>query len=58
LTASVAQFAEILRGNEWAKNAKMGDVLNVMHNVQSQLPYDQDVNEFTYLVEQAMHFTD
>jgi Ca-activated chloride channel family protein len=58
LTASVAQFAEILRGNEWAKNAKMRDVLNVMRNVQSQLPYDQDVNEFTYLVEQAMHFTD
>ena len=34
LTASVAQFAEILRGNEWAKNAKMRDVLNVMCNVQ------------------------
>jgi Ca-activated chloride channel family protein len=58
LTASVAQFAEILRGNEWAKNAKMRDVLNVMRNVQSQLPYDQDVNEFTYLVEQAMRLTD
>jgi Ca-activated chloride channel homolog len=58
LTASVAQFAEILRDYDWAKNAKMRDVLNVMHNVQSQLPYDQDVNEFTYLVEQAMRLTD
>jgi len=58
LTASVAQFAEILRSNEWAKNAQMRDVLNVMTNVRNQLPYDQDVNEFTYLVEQAMRFTD
>jgi Ca-activated chloride channel homolog len=58
LTASVAQFAEILRNNEWVKNAQMRDVLNVMRNVQSQLPYDQDVNEFAYLVEQAMRFTD
>jgi Ca-activated chloride channel family protein len=58
LTASVAQFAEILRGNEWAKTAKMRDVLNVMYNVRNQLPYDQDVNEFSYLVEQAMRFTD
>ncbi len=58
LTASVAQFAEILRGNEWTKNAKMRDVLNVMTNVRNQLPYDQDVNEFVTLVEQAMRFTD
>ena len=58
LTASVAQFAEILRDYDWAKNAKMRDVLNVMRNVQGQLPYDQDVNEFTYLVEQAMRLTD
>ncbi len=58
LTASVAQFAEILRGNEWAKNAKMRDVLNVMTNVRNQLPYDQDVNEFATLVQQAMRLTD
>jgi Ca-activated chloride channel family protein len=58
LTASVAQFAEILRDYDWAKNAKMRDVLNVMRHVQNQLPYDQDVNEFTYLVEQAMRLTD
>jgi Ca-activated chloride channel family protein len=58
LTASVAQFAEILRDNEWIRNSQMRDVLNGMRNVQSQLPYDQDVNEFTYLVEQAMRFTD
>ncbi len=47
MTAAVAQFAEILRGNEWAKGAKMRDVLNVMYNVRNQLPFDNDVNEFT-----------
>jgi Ca-activated chloride channel family protein len=58
LSASVAQFAEILRGNEWAKGAKMHDVLNVMHSVQNQLPFDNDVAEFTNLVEQATRLVD
>ena len=58
LTAAVAQFAEILRGNEWAKGAKMRDVLNVMYNVRNQLPFDNDVNEFTSLVEQAARLVD
>jgi Ca-activated chloride channel family protein len=58
LTTAVAQFAEILRGNEWAKGAKMHDVLNVMYNVRNQLPFDNDVNEFTGLVEQATSLVD
>jgi Ca-activated chloride channel family protein len=58
LTAAVAQFAEILRGNEWAKGAKMRDVLNVMYNVRNQLPFDNDVNEFVGLVEQATRLVD
>jgi Ca-activated chloride channel family protein len=58
LTAAVAQFAEILRGNEWAKGAKMRDVLNVMYNVRNQLPFDNDVQEFTSLVEQATRLAD
>ena len=58
LSASVAQFAEILRGNEWAKGAKMHDVLNVMYNVRNQLPFDNDVSEFTGLVEQAARLVD
>ena len=56
--AAVAQFAEILRGNDWAKYEKMRDVANVMLNVQRALPFDQDVNEFAGLVEQAARLTD
>ena len=58
LTAAVAQFAEILRGNEWAQGAKMRDVLNVIYNVRNQLPFDNDVNEFVGLVEQATRLVD
>jgi hypothetical protein len=58
LSAAVAQFAEILRGNEWAKGSKMRDVLNVMYNVRNQLPFDNDVSEFTSLVEQAARLVD
>lgn len=56
--AAVAQFAEILRGNEWAKGEKMREVLSVAFNVQKALPFDQDVNEFMGLVEQAARLTD
>jgi Ca-activated chloride channel family protein len=58
LTAAAAQFAEILRGNEWATGYKMHDVLNVMYNVRNQLPFDNDVQEFTGLVEQAARMMD
>jgi Ca-activated chloride channel family protein len=58
LTAAAAQFAEILRGNEWATGYKMRDVLNVMYNVRNQLPFDNDVQEFTGLVEQAARMLD
>ena len=58
LAAAVAQFAEILRGNEWSQYAKMRDVANVTFNVQRALPFDQDVNEFMGLVEQAARLVD
>jgi Ca-activated chloride channel family protein len=60
LSAAVAQFAETLRvrGNEWATGYKMRDVLNVMYNVRNQLPFDNDVQEFTSLVEQAARLMD
>jgi Ca-activated chloride channel family protein len=58
LAAAVAQVAEILRGNEWATAYKMHDVLNVMYNVRNQLPFDNDVSEFTALVEQATRLVD
>jgi Ca-activated chloride channel homolog len=56
--AAVAQFAEILRGNEWAKGKKMSNVLGVVTAAQKQLPFDQDVNEFVDLVQRAMRLTD
>jgi len=58
LAAAVAQFAEILRGNDWAKYEKMRDVASLIFNVQRALPFDQDVNEFMSLVEQAARLTD
>jgi hypothetical protein len=36
----------------------MHDVLNVMYNVRNQLPFDNDVSEFTSLVEQATRLVD
>ncbi len=36
----------------------MRDVLNVMYNVRNQLPFDNDVNEFVGLVEQATRLVD
>lgn len=58
LAAAVAQFAEILRGNDWAKFEKMRDVASLVFNVQRALPFDQDVSEFLSLVEQASRLTD
>ena len=58
LAAAVAQFAEILRGNDWAKYEKMRDVASLVFNVQRALPFDNDVNEFMSLVEQASRLTD
>ena len=58
LAAAVAQFAEILRGNDWAKYEKMRDVASLVFNVQRALPFDQDVSEFLGLVEQASRLTD
>ena len=58
LAAAVAQFAEILRGNDWAKYEKMRDVASLIFNVQRALPFDQDVNEFMNLVSQAARMVD
>ena len=58
LAAAVAQFAEILRGNDWAKYEKMRDVASLVFNVQRALPFDSDVSEFLGLVEQASRLTD
>ena len=58
LAAAVAQFAEILRGNDWSRGEKMYDVLNLARSVQQQLPFDQDVNEFVQIVDYAARLVD
>jgi Ca-activated chloride channel family protein len=58
LAAAVAQFAEILRGNEWARGSRMRDVADVAFNVQRAMPFDGDVSEFLGLVEQAARLVD
>ena len=58
LVTAVTQFAEILRRDSWTQGRYMRDVLTVARSVQSQLPFDNDVAEFTSLVERAMRLTD
>jgi Ca-activated chloride channel family protein len=58
LAAAVAQFAEILRADEWAKGEKMYDVLSLASAVQKQMPSDQDVAEFVDLVRRAAALVD
>ncbi|MGH2594146.1 MAG: vWA domain-containing protein [Anaerolineae bacterium] len=53
LVAAVAQFAEALRYSPYAEGGRMNDVLNLARAVQYQLPFDSDVAEFAWLVEQT-----
>jgi len=53
LAAAVAQFAETLRYSPYAEGGRMNDVLNLARAAQYQLPFDSDVAEFAWLVEQA-----
>jgi Ca-activated chloride channel family protein len=55
LATAVVQFAEQLRRDPWAQNSRLSDVLTLAQIVQVQLPYDNDVNEFVHLVEQAQY---
>jgi Ca-activated chloride channel homolog len=57
LAAAVAQFAEQLRRDPWTQSSRLNDVLTLAQIVQVQLPYDNDVNEFVHLVEQAKYLT-
>ena len=52
LDAAVAQFAEILRGSYWAKEARLSDVLSVARSAASSLGDDTSA-EFVTLVEKA-----
>ncbi len=53
LAAAVAEYAEILRKSYWAKDSKMSDVLMLVRRVQEEMPDNEQVSEFTGLVERA-----
>jgi Ca-activated chloride channel family protein len=55
LAAAVAQFAEQLRREPWARSDRLQGVLALAYLVQRQLPFDKDVNDFVHLVEQAQY---
>jgi Ca-activated chloride channel family protein len=53
LAAAAAQYAEALRYSPWTQDDSLEDVLWLASSVQTQLPFDADVNEFVSLVERA-----
>ncbi len=53
LAASVAEFAEIMRGSEHAAGSSLADVERVLSQVAKQLPLDRQVQEFQQLVHKA-----
>jgi Ca-activated chloride channel family protein len=55
LAAAVAQLAEQLRRDPWTKSEQLKGVLAIAYVVQHQLPFDNDVNDFVHMVEQAQY---
>ncbi len=57
LTASVAEYAEILRGSYWARDANWDDVLALAQFAGDELSEDEligeDVNEFIWLIKRV-----
>lgn len=54
LAASVAQFAELLRGSYWAKGESLDDVIPLAREAARGLERDADVQEFLDLVTRAV----
>ena len=52
LAASVAQYAEVLRGSPYAKTTRYQDILSVAQQV-ANTSTDPKITEFTTLVQQA-----
>jgi Ca-activated chloride channel family protein len=55
LAVVAAGFAEQLRHSGYAGQHSLADVLRVAQRVEQQLDNDEDVQELTYLVQQARH---
>ena len=57
LTATVAEYAEILRESYWAQDSSLSHVLALAQDVRRDIPYDGDVAEFVSLVSKAEHLS-
>jgi Ca-activated chloride channel family protein len=53
LASLVAEFAEILKGNYWAKDGDLADVLRRARRVSAELSRDERAADFVNLVERA-----
>ncbi|HSE64535.1 MAG TPA: von Willebrand factor type A domain-containing protein [Thermoanaerobaculia bacterium] len=53
LASLVAEFAELLKGNYWAKDGNVSDVLTRARRVAAELPGDRRANEFVAVVERV-----
>jgi len=53
LAAAAAEFAELLRGSEYAQDGSYASVQRVLAPVTRALPHDEQVNELWFLVERA-----
>ncbi|MEJ2749008.1 MAG: DUF3520 domain-containing protein [Anaerolineae bacterium] len=57
LTATVAEFAEILRNSYWAKESSLPALHEDLQRIAASLPQDGDVQEFVGLVNTAVSLT-
>ncbi len=55
LASVAAEFAEILKGSYWAKNADLGDLQRRARRLEDELRGDRDVAELADLIETATH---
>lgn len=53
LAATVAEFAEVLRGSYWARDVDLGEVFAEAQRVSAEWPGDADIAEFASLVGKA-----
>jgi len=53
LSATVAEYAEILRESYWAQDSSLSEVASEAERIRGLLPQDQDVIEFAQLASQA-----
>jgi hypothetical protein len=53
----VAEYAEILKGSEWAEGSSLSHVYHEAERIQELLPRDETMNEFMELIKEAYYLT-